>query len=202
MKNQTEIEAVNALKKDDRLAFKYLFEQYYDRLVAYITTYTHNKMQSEDIVQQSFINLWDDRQKLDPNKSPKGYLYTIAYHRYIDNLRKEKNNNRVINEIWQSALSDRIEEDNDLLEKRIEKIRHSINSLPPKCKEILQLNKIQGITYKDIAKQMGISVKTVESQMSIAFKKIRESFEDEKSIFFILYKPLKLFRRYIPNNFN
>ncbi len=186
-----DFEAVKALKIGDKQAFKYLFEKYYDRLVAYITTYTHDKVQSEDIVQQTFINFWADRQKLDGNKSPKAYMYAIAHNRYVDTLKKAKKREKLLDQIWERALRDRIQEDTDVLGKRIQKMKQIIESLPPKCKEIIQMNKIQGIKYKEIAKQMGISIKTVESQMRIAFTKIREAFKDDKPLLFLLFRKFR-----------
>ena len=73
-----EIEAVVAMKNGDQMAFKYLFNLFYDRLVAYITTYTHDKIESEDIVQQAFISLWENKSKLDETKSPKSYLASLS----------------------------------------------------------------------------------------------------------------------------
>ncbi|MDO6519568.1 RNA polymerase sigma-70 factor [Zobellia galactanivorans] len=183
-----DIEAVRDLKKGNKVAFKYLFNTYYNRLVAYITTYNHNIAQSEDVVQQTFIKLWDNRQKLDEGQSPKGYLYAIAYNIYCDTLRTQKKQEKLMSVIWERALRDRIEEDLDAKERRIQKMRQVIESLPPKCKEIIQMNKIQGIKYKDIAEHMGISIKTVEAQMRIAFTKIREAFEDDPLFLFVLLR--------------
>nr|WP_299384059.1 RNA polymerase sigma-70 factor [Allomuricauda sp.] len=173
-----EIDAVRALREGDKKAFQYFFNSYYDRLMAYITTFTHNSTQSEDIVQQAFIDLWKDRVKLHPNKSPKNYLYSIAYHRYIDSVHKSKRRERLLDELWEKSLRDRIQADNEVLEKRVERIKAIMQSLPPRCKEIIYLNKVEGLRYKDIADKLQISTKTVESQMRIAFKKIREGFKD------------------------
>ncbi|CAZ95116.1 RNA polymerase sigma factor [Zobellia galactanivorans] len=183
-----DIEAVRDLKKGSKVAFKYLFNTYYNRLVAYITTYNHNIAQSEDVVQQTFIRLWDNRQKLDEDQSPKGYLYAIAYNIYCDTLKTKKKQEKLMSVIWERALRDRIEEDMDAKERRIQKMRQVIDSLPPKCKEIIQMNKIQGIKYKDIAGHMGISIKTVEAQMRIAFTKIREAFEDDQLFLFVVLR--------------
>lgn len=181
------IDTVKALKNGDRIAFKYLFKTYYNRLVAYIMTYSHNKILSEDIVQQTFIKLWENRQKLDEEKSPKGYLYTIAYNIYIDTIKSSKKREKIMNLVWESALRDRIEEDFEAQERRIQKMKRVIEDLPPKCKKIIHMNKVQGIKYQEIADQMGISIKTVESQMRIAFTKIREAFKEDKVILFILF---------------
>ena len=183
-----EFKAVAAMKKGDRNAFKYLFNTFYDRLVAYITTFTHDKIQSEDIVQHAFIRFWEDKSKLNETKSPKAYLYAIAYNRYIDTVKKAKKQEKLLSQIWERALADRIQEDSDALEERIQKMKQVIESLPPKCKEIILLNKIQGVKYKEIADQMGISVKTVESQMRIAFTKIREAFKEDHILLFLLFK--------------
>ncbi|MEC3966360.1 RNA polymerase sigma-70 factor [Flagellimonas halotolerans] len=184
----TEIEAVAAMKSGDQMAFKYLFNLFYDRLVAYITTYTHDKIESEEIVQQAFISFWENKSKLDETKSPKSYLYAIVYNKFINSIKKSKKQNELLNQIWERALSDRIEEDTDALQLRIQKMKKVIEELPPKCKEIIIMNKIQGIKYKDIADQLGISVKTVESQMRIAFTKIREAFKENDPLLFLLFK--------------
>ncbi|WP_375141560.1 sigma-70 family RNA polymerase sigma factor [Aestuariibaculum sp. M13] len=62
-----------------------------------------------------------------------------------------------------------------------------MNTLPPKCKEILELNKLRGLNYKEIAEKLNISEKTVENQMSVAYKKIRKGFENDR-----LFLPLIL----------
>ena len=183
-----EIEAIEAVKRGDRNAFKYVFEQYYNRLVAYITTYTHNKVISEDIVQQTFVNLWEDREKININKSFQGYIYKIAYHRYIDSIKKEKKRSQKLNELWEHALANRIIEDEEVTENRIIKLTSIIETLPPKSKEVIMLNKVHGIKYKDIAIQMGISIKTVESHMRSAFIKIRKEFEKDATIFIFIRK--------------
>ncbi|MCF6297083.1 MAG: RNA polymerase sigma-70 factor [Flavobacteriaceae bacterium] len=180
-----DLEAVKAIKNGNKMAFKHLFDRYYNRLVAYIVTYTHDHDQSEEIVQQAFINLWEDRNKLSIEKSPRNYLYAIAYNRFVDSFKKAKRREQLLDDLWEKSLRDRIVEDNEQLEKRIEKIKQIINSLPPKCRKVIQLNKREGLKYTEIAEQMGITVKTVESQMRIAFKKIREGFKKNSIILFL-----------------
>jgi len=185
-----ELEVTKAIKNGDEKAFRHLFNLYYDRLVAYIATYTHDKMSSEDIVQQAFIDLWNAKDKLQDCKSPKSYLYTIAYNRFIDSINKDKRRNNLLNTVYENALRDRIDEDNEALERRVKKMNEIIQTLPPKCRQTLELNKIKGLKYQEIAETMGISIKTVESQMSIAFKKIRKGFEKE-NLYLLLVNFLK-----------
>ncbi|MDN3663845.1 RNA polymerase sigma factor [Algibacter miyuki] len=181
-----ELEATIAIKNGDKNAFKVLFDLYYDRLVAYMVTYTHDKMRSEDIVQQAFIDLWNAKEKLHECKSPKNYLYTITYNRFIDSINTDKRRHKLLNVVYEKALRDRIEEDSESLEKRVEKMNQIIETLPPKCRQTLEMNKINGLKYYEIAEIMGVSIKTVESQMSIAFKKIRKGFEKDNLYLFFL----------------
>ncbi|RAV30560.1 RNA polymerase sigma factor [Sinomicrobium soli] len=191
-----ELEAVKALRKGDKTALGYFFRRYYDRLVAYITTYSNDKTSSEDIVQQAFINLWEDRGKLDPERSPRHYLFSIARNRYMDSVKNEKRRLRLLDELWEEALQSRVDEDREELEKRIEHVKKILASLPPKCQEIIKLNKVEGVKYKDIAIRMDISIKTVEAQMRIAFQKIREAFRNDQLILTVLLRKLR--RRKLP----
>ncbi len=183
---------VVALINGDRQAFKHLFEKLYQPLLAYVFTYTHNYSQAEDLVQQAFIDLWENREKLDPNKSPKNYLYRIARNSYIDSIHQEKRQIKLLEAVWERGLQERIEEDTDMQEKRIAKMKEVIESLPPKCKRIIELNKVEGLRYKDIAELLGISIKTIEAQMGIAFKKIRRAFKDDHFILIFIFKHVNI----------
>lgn len=172
-------ELVVALREGDELAFEFLFKNYYKPLLAFITTYTRNAEQAEDIVQQTFISLWHKKDDLKLKVSPKNYLYTIAYNQFVDHYRKSVRQSNFLEEFRLEFLRDSIHEDDELLEKRIVKLKAIIEKLPPKCKKILIMSRQQGLKYKEIATSLGISPRTVEEQVRIAFKKIRKAFEEE-----------------------
>src|SRR5690606_38652427 len=169
-----DIQLTHAISGGDQVAFKLFFERHYNPLTAYITTFTNDRNLAEDLVQQAFIKIWKHRKKLRLQQSPKNYLYTIAYHGFIDHYRETKRASLVLDALKRKALEGRIQEAEDVAALRIEKLRAIIDGLPPKCQEILKLNKIQRLKYGEIADVLGISVKTVESQMQIAYRKIRE----------------------------
>ena len=168
---------VKAIQKGDQTAFEFLFKQYYGPIVGYITTFTQDKELSEDIVQHSFISLWQKRHQLSKDLSPKNYLYTIAHNRYIDLYRKQKRSHNLIEELRLENLRNRIDEDKDFLDQRITKLKKIIDKLPPRCKKILYMSRIRGLAYIEIAEKLQISPKTVEKQIRIAFKKIREGID-------------------------
>lgn len=185
-----DLQLIEAICKDDEKAFKVLFSNYYKSLVGYITTFTNDVYLSEDIVQQAFIALWIKRHKIKIEKSPKSYLYSIAYNAYIDDVRKKKNESAFFSDLREAALREAILEDKEVLEIRIKKLKTIIDTLPPRCKEVFELNKLRGLKYAEIAIKLNISVKTVEAQMSIAFQKIRKGFEQDKLFLFFIQKKL------------
>jgi RNA polymerase sigma-70 factor (family 1) len=176
------------IKKGDEKAFKTLFDRYYKKLLDYAFTFTGDLQEAEDIVQQTFITLWTNRKKIDSQKSIKSYLYRITHNTYIDTYRKQKHKESFFDEIKERALRDRIIDDDEIIEQRILKLKVVIESLPDRCKEVLQMNKFQGLKYKEIADQLNISVKTVEAHMNTAFKKIRIAFKGDDFFLFFLYK--------------
>ncbi|WP_187269553.1 RNA polymerase sigma factor [Flagellimonas hymeniacidonis] len=182
MKYENDITAVKDLIKGDKEALKFFFEIYYTRLVAYVNTLCKDVYTAEDIVQQTFINLWESRQRLDPTLSPRNYLYSIARNRYIDTLKKNKKHSLLLKQLWELGLRDRIEEEHSHQEMRIAKLKDIIEELPPSCRKILKMSKMQGFSHKEISEKLQISTKTVESQMRIAYKKIRKAFEKSAMI--------------------
>jgi RNA polymerase sigma-70 factor (ECF subfamily) len=182
----TDLILIEAIKQDDNSAFEELFNRHYKPLVAYINTFTNDIYLSEDIVQQTFITIWTQRNRLPLIKSIKNYLHTVSYHAFIDHYKKSKRNDAFFDDLKEKALRDSIDDDSELAERRILKLISIVDSLPPRCKEILRLNKIEGLKYIEISKKLDISVKTVESQMRIAFQKIREGFEDDPSFLILL----------------
>lgn len=165
------------IQKDDNLALKSLFELHYKSLCIYIVQFTHNLNEAEDIVQESFIKLWEKRKTIQINTSLKAYLFKSAYNLLLNNLRKKDKEREMISDLKYELFLSQIE-NNEFEESKIKKIKASINKLPAKCKKILMLSKKEGLKNREIAGQLNISIKTVESQIRIAFQKIRDDFRN------------------------
>ncbi|MFV0540235.1 MAG: RNA polymerase sigma factor [Aestuariibaculum sp.] len=178
---------IELIVKGDTNAFDLLFKKYYKSLVRYIHAFTNDIQISEDIVQQIFVNLWMNREDLNITKSVKGYLYLIAYNSYLNQYKKVKRRQGLLENFKAEVLTEYATEDQETLTDRVNRLMLLIETLPPNCREILRLNKFRGLKYSEIAKMMNISQKTVESQMRIAFKKIRKAFENDQFILFFKY---------------
>lgn len=82
---------IKALQEGDQQAFKALFDQFYRQLYAYLLSLSKDTVLSEELLQQTFIQLWEQRLVLDSTKNIKGYLFAIARSRFIDHVRKQTN---------------------------------------------------------------------------------------------------------------
>ena len=177
---------IKALQEGDPQAFKALFDQFYRQLYAYLLSLSKDTVLSEELLQQTFIQLWEQRLVLDSTKNIKGYLFAIARSRFIDHVRKQQIVLSSLDEFQLDSLDAIVEEVNESIEERIQLLQELIDKLPEKCREILLMNKRDGYSYKKIAEELDISVKTVESQMRIAFTKIREGFKNDTFLFVLL----------------
>ncbi|WP_242158561.1 RNA polymerase sigma factor [Aestuariivivens sediminis] len=176
------------IKNDDQRAFDELFKKYYHPLVVYIVSHTNDVQIAEDIVQNIFVSFWSDRHQIKIAKTVKGYLYWVSYTAFLDHYRKIKRRRTLLNDFKEKALREAIEEDPEIIDVRIKKLKQLIEALPPMPKKVLELNKLRGLNYAEIAETLKISKKTVESHMRTAFKKIRKGFDNAYLILNLIRK--------------
>ncbi len=173
------------IQQGDDQALKELFDLFYKPLCSYVVQFTGRMSEAEDIVQSVFIKLWTKREELLISTSVKAYLYRSAYNSYMDKFRKSKRKEDFLESLKYEALFYQLEEEDAVLQKKIEKVKFLVDSLPERCKEILLLSKHEGYKHREIAEKLGVSIKTVETQLRIAFRKIREGFGGGVSLFFL-----------------
>ena len=160
---------------DDDEAFKDSFNLYYKMICNYMLQFTKDINLAEDLVQEAFIKLWVNRNKIQIKTSVKSYLFKTSYHLWIDRSRKHKKRGYLLEKLKYQAFADQIEDDSS--EEKLKKIDLIIETLPKKGKEIFLLSKKEGLKNREIADFLNISIKTVESQIRIVYQKIRRNFE-------------------------
>ncbi len=173
----------NELKLGNPTAFKEVFSVLYPRLKGYCSLFIHNKDQIEDVIQESFITLWDKRASINPDKSIESFVFVIVRNNCLNYLKKQKLNvniidfdNIKINELqYLYQLDFTTKEERSMEELLIESLQSSINKLPTKMKEVFIKCKIEGKNQKEVAKELGISLKMIEKHISKSKKKIKEN---------------------------
>jgi RNA polymerase sigma-70 factor (ECF subfamily) len=145
----------------------------FEPLCRFLAFYTTDRMIIEEVVQDIFIKLWEERETLQIT-SIKTYLYTAARNRMLNAIRNEKRRNSLLEQWVEHETENRRGEECFDIDEFTLHIQSAIDTLPDKCKIIFNLSKKEMLTYKQIAERLEISIKTVESQMGIALRKIRE----------------------------
>lgn len=164
---------LDSLKKGDQRVFEHIYTDYFEKLCVYLLSYTQNKEIIQDIVQDTFIKLWMNREKLTISSSLKSYLYKSVYNNFIDNYREKKKRDDLLESYYRFALNKFIDTDEEYKEQRLKKLDECIAELPPKCKEVFISIKISGMKYKDVASTLNISLKTVEGHTRKAYVLIK-----------------------------
>ena len=168
------------IKLGDEQAFELLFRKYYARLAGFANKFLNNPEESREIVQEVFMKIWEGREGIDPEDSLKSYVFKIAQNLSLNRLRKKKVESKYV-EIYKLVYIDHSEFSSyeSLLARELEdNITTAINTIPPKCKRVFELSRIEGLKYGEIADVLNISVKTVEAQMSKALKILRFELKD------------------------
>lgn len=175
--------------------FENVYLSYYPKLKRFAQEYVILEAEAENIVQDVFTDLWEKRMFISSHINLSSFLFTSIKNKCIDYLRHQ---------LVVQKTADKLQEEYALTlqmkfqsleafdvhivsEGNIETIIHqAIDALPEKCRQIFIMNKLEGKTQKNIAKELNLSVHTIESQMSIAYKKLKESLKDYTPLLFFL----------------
>lgn len=162
---------------DDALAYKELFLHYHKRLVVFSSSITRSKESAEEVVSDVFLKIWVNRSTLTRIDNFHLYIYIITKNLSINRLLKEKKEqsfslDETVTEV-QGIYSD--PEQLMISAEMQNRVRHTIQCLPPRCKLIFKLVREDGLKYREVAELLNLSSKTIENQMTIALKRISES---------------------------
>jgi RNA polymerase sigma-70 factor (ECF subfamily) len=170
--NHADKELIMKLKNHDEQAMIMLYKNYWKSL--YISAYKilKNKETCEDIVQELFIKIWNNREQLTINSCIKAYLSASVRYEVFRRLRNSKNHEPILNEIIETvadlSLYDRIEY------KELQfKILSVVDTLPGKCREVYNLSRNELLSHKEIADKLAISTKTVRNHITRALHELR-----------------------------
>ena len=164
--NENEILLIRAFKNGDQKAFEKLFERYHKKLYAYLMRLLDSKEDAEEIVQESFIKIWEKREEFIEGYSFNAFLFTIAKNTFL-NFTREKVNRRVFEDHFQiiNEMESDKTDDYVIFKETREIIRLIIEGMPPRRREVFMMRKVEGLSRKEISEKLGISVITVDSQL-------------------------------------
>lgn len=166
-----------SLQQGDENAYKQLFLKYYSPLCEYASHYISDD-DSEELVQELMLFIWETRENLFIETSLKSYLFTSTRHRCLNAIKKQLYHERIHNHIYEKIKDQFEDPDYYLVNELTENIRKAIDELPETYRDTFIQSRFGEKTNTQIAAKMGISVKTVEYRISQALKILRHSLRD------------------------
>ncbi|MDR3095024.1 MAG: RNA polymerase sigma-70 factor [Bacteroidales bacterium] len=174
MKDKDELrDLLIRLQNSNHQAFSDLFKRYSQHLYFFCCK-SLSKEDAEEITQNVFMTVWENRQNIDPSYSFSSYLFSIAKHQIYNAIRSKIVQKSFVEKYLQQT--DEIEipqEYDDTVEKMHEKLKQGIRNLPDKQREIFMMSRTYRISYKEIAEKLGISENTVDTSIRRSLQVLR-----------------------------
>ncbi|MCR4339815.1 MAG: RNA polymerase sigma-70 factor [Gemmatimonadaceae bacterium] len=172
------------VRASDGAAFEALFRAYFARLASLAFAYVKSRETAEELVQDTFLRIWETRSTWEVTGNVRSYLYAAVRHRAINHLRKARVGARVEEnaaassahgEGWGGAFGLRVPAADAELEtaELHAAIERAISELPDRCREAFALSRQHDLSHAEIAAIMGTAVKTVENQITKARTHLR-----------------------------
>ena len=162
---------------DDQEAFKELFYDFYPSLCVFAQRYISSPETCEDIVQETFYNLWKNRKKIEVTSSFRHLLITSVKNRCVDYLRKQSVRQIHSERYSYHEIIDTPEEIYTIGELE-EMLKTALDRLPPNVRKAFEMSRFENMTYNKIAEEMNVSPKTVEAYISKALSVLRVELKD------------------------
>ncbi|GAA3591470.1 RNA polymerase sigma-70 factor [Flavivirga amylovorans] len=173
--------SIKPLSEINLKTYEKLYHSYYNKLCVYALKYTPDRSLIQDVVQDTFIDLWSNRKKVTITSSVKSYLYRMVYYKLMDAFKKASKKNNAYLEYYQSSIevfSTTLESDDDYKNNLLIKLNECMEKLPKRCKTVFFAKKISGLKYSQISKQFNISIKTVEGHLRRGYVSLKSCMGD------------------------
>lgn len=183
---------IERLKNNDETAFELLFRFYYSGLVVFASQFTFDLQESEDIVQNFYIRLWEKRSNLKSTDSLKSYFYQSVKNSCFNFLKHQKVKEQSINELLSLSENNLLYDPDLYIASELQKrVKRCIDALPQRNREVFKMSRFDGFKNDEIAKELNISLRTVETHISNSIKILKVELKDYAGLFLLLalFKP-------------
>jgi RNA polymerase sigma-70 factor, ECF subfamily len=190
--SNTQLRYFESFKEGNQVAFAYFYDHYFSKIKAFSISFIYDKEEAENVAQEAFLHLWENRATIDSINGITSFLYTYAKSKCLNIIRHNKVKDRfkddVLNqkereidaEILNSFSFDVLE-----LTELEHLINRAINKLPPKTREVFMKKRFEQKKNIEIAEEMQVTLKAVEAHMTKALKLLRNNLSDYLTIFLL-----------------
>jgi RNA polymerase sigma-70 factor (ECF subfamily) len=178
---------LTTLHAGDITAFEMIFKTYYQPLCNYAYSFVQDRDEAEEIVQSTFLTVWEKKENLTIHTGVRPYLYAMVRNASLNVLKHEKIKQQHV--AVELAVAERSSESvtrTVMASELEERIYKALNKLPEQCRLVFKLSRFEELKYAEIAEQLNISIKTVENQMGKALKIMRDQLKDYLPLLIVL----------------
>ncbi len=158
----------------DEQAYDSVFRSWYPALVRVATALLRDEDAAEEVAQDVMVQLWQRRHVLDTSMPLRAYLLRAVRNRALNHLRHmrvRRDSESDVEAMYDAPMGS----DQPIVAKELaQAAQTAIRELPPRCREVFELSRVDGLRYTEIAEALDISQKTVEAQMGKALRILRE----------------------------
>ncbi|HCO68889.1 MAG TPA: RNA polymerase sigma-70 factor [Dysgonomonas sp.] len=172
--NHDKKELLEVLSKGDQNAFRHLFLDYFPKVKEFIAQFLKNEVIAEDLSQDIFVKIWENRKSLPLIHSFDAYIYRMAKNSALNQIKKESYN--TIYQEYNNPISESFSIEEDIFAREIKLlIELTVSRMPEQRKRIYTMSRVDGLKNEEIANQLKISKKTVENHLNLALREIKKS---------------------------
>lgn len=177
-----ETDHISLIGEGNQRVFQSIVYTYSDPLLIFSMGFVRKREIAEEIVSDAFVALWNQRSRIAEIRDLKSYLYILVRNGSISYLRKASGRKEIslenLRDFYTLPLTS--PENDEISDDILEQINKAIEQLPPRCKMVFTLAKVQGVKYKEISTILDISVKTINNHIANALVHISQSLNGNK----------------------
>jgi RNA polymerase sigma-70 factor (family 1) len=186
------------IAEGDEKAFAELYRIYVPLLTPFIYGITKQDVMVEEMIQEAFLRLWMNRDKLAEINNPRGWIFRITANICYTWLKRKITERSIVQGMELKEVTDEISPEETVDSKiLIHEIKIAVDGLPPARKKIYQMSREQGMAIPEIATSLGLSTQTVKNTLTKSLQAIREHLQSKGytiSMFYVLMSIIKIFK--------
>jgi len=172
--NSDESILIKKLVVGSEKAFYSLYSKYFKQIYSFVFDYVKSPDLAQDLCQEIFIKIWNDRANMLEVKCFKAYLFTIARNHTLNNLRKAANSRAAMSKVFSHYPINEKTTENDVQMKEYQRhLQETLDSLTPTARRVFKLCREEQKTYDEVAREMGVSRNAIKKHMVQTMKTLK-----------------------------
>lgn len=164
---------IENLRKGIEEAFESVFNHFHQKLYFFFLKHTENRHLAEELVQVTFVKLWQHREKLSYEHTLSEQVFRIAKTSMIDAFRKTRSEQKALQQVMQEQEDHQVMHTDHTIDLA-DQLQKGIHAMPPVQQKVFLLSRYEGLSNKEIANHLSISPKTVERHITKALRLLRQ----------------------------